>query len=105
MREGGEVRCINPVPFTGEAEQFGIKLEDGNLEKMRDGHGTIRLNLVFDWLLLTFNGNGSFNEDGFYEFAAARMCNYMMEIMRKQAFCPEHYDPFDKRYITADHIA
>jgi hypothetical protein len=33
------------------------------------------------------------------------MRNYMMEKMRKQAFCPEHYDPFDKRYITDNHIA
>jgi hypothetical protein len=105
MHKGGEGRRINPVPFTGEAEQFGVKLEEGDLKKMRDGHGMIRLYLVFDWLLPTFNGNGGFNEDGFYEFVAVRMPIYMMEIMRKQAFRPEHYDPFDEGYTMADHVA
>ncbi len=92
MCKGGEGRHVNPVPFTGVAEQFGVKLEEGNLEKMRVGHGMIRFHLILDWLLPMFNGNGGFNKDGFYEFVVARMRNYMMEIMRQQAFCPEHYD-------------
>ena len=41
MHKGGEERHINPVLFTGEAEQFGVKLEEGNLKKMWDGHETI----------------------------------------------------------------
>ncbi len=41
MHKGGDGIPINPVPFTGEAEQFGVKLEEGNLEKMWDGHETI----------------------------------------------------------------
>jgi hypothetical protein len=105
MHKGGEERHINPVLFTGEAEQFGVKLEEGNLKKMRDGHRTIHFHLIFDWLLPTFNGDGGFEEDRFYEFVAARMCNYMMEIMRKQESHLEHYDPFKEWYITANHVA
>ncbi len=85
-------------------EHFGIKLKKSNLEKMRDKHGTIHFYLVFDWLLPMFNDANSFDEDGFYTFVAARMRNYMIEIIRKQAFKPDHYDPFDEKYITAHHI-
>ena len=30
---------INLVPYTGEAELFGVKLAEGDLKKMRDAHG------------------------------------------------------------------
>ena len=60
----------------GLVEQFGVKLEDGNLDKMWDKHGVIHFHLVFDWLLPTFNSASGFDEDGFHEFVTARMCNY-----------------------------
>jgi hypothetical protein len=46
MHVGGGGQHTNPVPYTGEAEHFGVKLEEGNWEKMRDNHGTICLHLV-----------------------------------------------------------
>ncbi len=99
MHVGGGGQPIHPVPYTGEAELFGVKLEEGNLEKMHDDHRTICFHLVFDWLLPLIG------EDGFYEFVATRMCNYMIQIMRKCAFWPEHYDLYYKKYITANHVA
>jgi hypothetical protein len=59
MHVGGGGQPIYPVPYTREAKLFGINLEDGNLEKMRDAHGTIRFHLVFDWLLPLI-GKGGF---------------------------------------------
>jgi hypothetical protein len=55
---------------------FDIKLEDGNLDKMHDGHGTIRFHLTFDWLLPQF-GRG-LDEDGFYEFIAIWIRMYVI---------------------------
>jgi len=101
-RDSGEGRVMEPVPYTGPSELFDIKLEDGDLEKMKDGRGTIRFHLVFDWLLPKF-GEG-LDKEGFYDFVAARMRNYMTEIIRKRAYRPEHYDPFDGKFITADHV-
>ncbi|KAL3778367.1 hypothetical protein ACHAW5_008310 [Stephanodiscus triporus] len=69
---------------------------------MKDGQGEIRFHLVFDWLLPKF-GEGL--DEGFYEFIAARMKNYMTEIIRKRAYRPEHVDPFDRKFITANHVA
>ena len=53
---GGSGRAIYPVPYTGEGELFGVKLQADDLAKMRDHHGTIRFLKVFDWLLPKFNG-------------------------------------------------
>jgi hypothetical protein len=81
---------INPVPYTREAELFGIKLAEGNLEKMRNAHDVIHFHLVFKRLLPSFGG------DKFYEFIAARMRNYMIHIIKHQSFILSHFDPMDK---------
>ncbi len=95
----GGGHSIEPVPYTGEAEVFGVKLAEGDLEKMRDTHGVIRFHLVLEWLLPTFG------EVGFYEFIAGRMRNYMIHIMKDTAFNPAHFDPYDEKNITTDHVA
>ncbi len=102
-RDSGGGQVMEPVPYTGPPELFDIKLEDGDLEKMKDAWGTIRFHLVFDWLLPKF-GQG-LDEEGFYEFDIARMRYYMIEIIRKCEYRPEHYDPFDGKFITANHVA
>jgi hypothetical protein len=94
---------MEPVPYTGPSELFDINLEDGDLENMKDAQGTIRFHLVFDWLLPKFGQ--VLDKEGFYEFAAARMRNYMTEIVRNRAYRPEHYKPFDGKFITADNVA
>ncbi len=71
--------------------------------KMKDAHGLIQFHLVFDWLLPKF-GKG-LDEVGFYEFVVARMQNYMIRIIWKGAFSPEYYDPYNEKFITADHVA
>jgi hypothetical protein len=78
---------------------FGIKLAEGDLEKMHDKHGVICFHLVFEWLLPMFG------EDGFYEFVAGRMRNYMMHIMKDDSFSPCYFDPMDEKNIQPDHVA
>jgi hypothetical protein len=99
-RGGGQ--CIGPVPYTRTLEHFKVKLEKGNFEEMQDKHGKNCIHLVFDWLLPILNKG--LDKNGLYKFVSTRMCNYMIQIMKKQTFKLEHYDPFDKKYITADHI-
>ena len=41
-RENREGRVIKPVPYTSPSELFDIKLEDGDLGKMKGAHGTIQ---------------------------------------------------------------
>ncbi len=72
---------------------------DSDLDKMRNNHGAIRFHKVFEWLLPMFG------ESGFYKFIATRMWNYMIHIIRNDAFKPAHFDPLDEKYITADNIA
>ena len=83
-------------------ELFNVKLEEGDLDKMRDVHGTICFLLVFDWLLPKL-GEG-LDKGRFYEFVATRMRTYMIQIMRKRAFRPEHFNPYDEKAVTADNI-
>ena len=99
MHVTGGGRPIEPVPYIGEAELFGVKLAEGDLEKLRDTHGVIRFHLVFEWLLPTVG-----DEEGFYEFIAGRMRNYMIHIMKDMAFKPSHFDPYDEKHIKADHV-
>lgn len=93
MHVGGGGPQINPVPYTGEAERFGIKLAEGDLKKMCDAHGVIRFHLVFEWLLPMFG------EEGFYKLIAGRMRKYMIHIMKA------YFDPMDEKYIQADQVA
>jgi len=91
MHVSGGRRHINSVPYTGEAEVFGVKLAEGDWEKMRDKHGVICFHLVFEWLFPTFG------EEGFYEFVAGSMRNYMMHIMKDESFSPCYFDLMDKK--------
>ena len=90
---------INPVLYTGEAELLVVRLAEGDLEKMSNDHGIIHFHLFFKWLLTLFG------KEGFFEFVAARMRNYMVQIMKDQSYRPCHFDPMDKNDFQVDHIA
>ena len=83
-------------------ELFNVKLEEGDLDKMRDVHGTICFHPVFEWLLPKL-GKG-LDEGRFYEFVATRMRTYMIQIMRKCTFRPELFGPYDEKSVTTDNI-
>jgi hypothetical protein len=36
---------------------------------------------------------------------ASQMRVYMIQIMRKRSFWPEHFDPYDGTFIMADNVA
>jgi hypothetical protein len=73
-----------------------------------DPNRTIWFHLVFNWLLPKFGKGLDKDKVGFYKFVVAKMqTNYMIQIMQKRAFLPEYYyyDPYDKKNITAEHVA
>ena len=95
-------RTINPVPFTGEDEEFSIRMTDEELAEVTDCSGDIRYERVFKWMLPFF---GSENNVGYFEFLAARMRNYMCYIMRRKGYTPKYYCPADNFTIQASHVA
>ncbi|KAL3764756.1 hypothetical protein ACHAW5_006627 [Stephanodiscus triporus] len=66
---------IEPVPYNGVNEFFGVKMTDAEMERMKDENGDIRYNKIFEWMLLMFAG------EMFWDFLAARMRSYMTHIM------------------------
>ena len=100
---GGRTRARNvaPIPFTGDKEEFTVKISDEELEDLRDDSGDIRFYKVFQWLL------PKYDDQSFWEFLAARMRNYMIHLMRSDGYKPRYYSPGPgkNRVITADHVA
>ena len=47
-------RTIDPVPFTGEDEEFTVRISDEELKEMKDSSGDIRYERVFKWMLPNF---------------------------------------------------
>jgi hypothetical protein len=77
--DGQPGRVIHPIPFTGLADFFCPNISDEELKGMVDVHGNVRFSKIFEWMLLTFEG------ESFYEFLSARMRNFMLhraEIFR-----------------------
>ena len=42
---------IELIPYTGENEFFGVNMSDWEIEQMKDKHGDIQYNKVFEWML------------------------------------------------------
>ena len=61
-------RHIEPVPYTGENEFFGVNMSNWKIEQMKDEHGDIRYDKIFEWMLPTIREGESF-----WNFMAARM--------------------------------
>jgi hypothetical protein len=59
---------IKPIPYTGENEFFGVNMSDWEIEQMKDEHGDIRYDKLFEWMLPTIREGESF-----WRFLAARM--------------------------------
>ena len=68
-------RNVTPIPFTGDKEEFTVKISDEELEDLRDDSGDIRFYKVFQWLL------PKYDDQSLWEFLAARMRNYMIHLM------------------------
>ena len=91
-------RPIEPVPYTGGNEFFGVNMTDAEIERMKDEYGDIRYNKNFEWMLPMFAG------ETFWGFLVARMRSYMTHLMM-QGWKPRWYDPDNGSVILTDHIA
>ena len=93
-------RPIDPIPFTGLNEFFGVNMTDAEMESMKDKNGDIRYNKIFEWMLPTFGDT----VESFWEFVAGRMRSYMTHLMM-QGWKPRWFDPDNGTIILADHVA
>jgi hypothetical protein len=70
-KNGQPGRVIHPIPFTGTSEFFCPNISEIEMKEMIDEHGDVRFHKIFEWMLLTFDG------ESFYECLLMRMRNYM----------------------------
>jgi len=97
--DGQPGREIHPIPFGGTADTFCPKVSEEELKGFTDEHGDIRFYRIYKWMLPSFDG------DSFYEFLAARMCNYMLHIIKEKGWVPKYYRPSDEKFILADDVS
>jgi len=100
IKPGGRAqgRDAEPIPFSGDTEEFDVNITDEELEKLKDESGDIRFYKVMEWLLPDFDG------ESFWEWLAARMRNYMLYLMDEKEWKPRYYDPSVDNVILADHV-
>ena len=72
VMEGDFGRDVFPIPYSGENEEFDVRITDEELENLKDENGDIRYYKVMDHLLPRFNG------ELMWEWLAAQMRNYML---------------------------
>ena len=92
-------RHIEPIPYTGENEFFGVNMSNWKIEQMKDEHGDIRYDKIFEWMLPTIREGESF-----WRFLAARMRSYMSYLMLG-GWKPRWFDPDKGTIIEDDHVA
>ena len=93
---------IQPIPYEpreGEGEEFDVKVTEEEVESLKDDEGHIRYEKVFEFLLPDFEG------EGYYEWIAARVRNYMTHLIRTQGYTPTYFKPEDDKVVLGDHIA
>jgi hypothetical protein len=98
-KNGQPGRVIHPIPFTGTSEFFCPNISEIEMKEMIDEHGDVRFHKIFEWMLLTFDG------ESFYECLSARMRNYMVHSIKLKGWTLCYYCPADGKVIVADDVA
>ena len=102
LKNGAPGRTIDPVPYTGESEEFSVDITEDELrDKLMDEHGDIRFYKVLEWCLPRF---GDFNDTILWDWQAERMNNYMTHIISEKDFKPKYYCPSKGVIITGDNV-
>ena len=78
-------RTIKPIPFTGESEEFSVKITDKEVAGLKDNNGDIYFSKGMEFCLPRFDrdvlGNSAFGPErpqlSLWEWQAARMSNCM----------------------------
>ena len=98
MKEGESSRDVSPITYTGEKEQFDVKLTEEELDQLMDASGDICYHKVVEHLLPRFG------DETFWEWVAARMRSYTTHIIRTENYEPRFYDPSSDHVILRDHV-
>ena len=101
LKNGARGRTIDPIPYTGEREDFTVKITQDKVKELMDEHGDIRFHKVLEWTLPRF---GDEEDEILWDWQAVRMRNYMTYIMEHKDYKPKYYNPSKNIVITGDHI-
>ena len=75
-----EVSDMEPIPYTGEREEFNVDITEEEINSMEDSNGTIRFKDVMQWCLPRFDDG----ETDLFTWQAHRMSNYLRHLLTKQ---------------------
>ena len=94
-------RAIEPIPWTGDNEEFEVKATPEEIEFFKDQRGEISFENILWWSLPKF-GN-----ENLFQWQAGRMRNYMTKLMNDphKPYTPRHFKPDEGKVITADNTA
>ena len=101
LKDGGNGRTIEPILFTGDSEEFSLKITDKDLVGAKDDNGDNQFSKVMDFCLHRFDHNVLVNGVfcpkrpplGLWEWQANCMGNYMMYLIEHHGFNSKYYCP------------
>jgi len=88
-----EVPDMEPIPYTGEREEFDVRISEEEINSMKDSNGTIRFMNVMRWCLPRFDDG----ETDLFTWQAHRMSNYLRHLLTKQLDVTTN--PPEKRFV------
>jgi hypothetical protein len=91
---------IDPIEWTGDDEEFSVKITDAEVKQLMDGNEEIRFEKIFEWCLPRFGDDDS---ETLFEYQASRIRNYMRKRMVEEGWTPKYYT--GNKVITADNVA
>ena len=57
LKDGEDVRTIEPIPFTSESEEFSVKMTDEEVAGLKNDNGDIQFSKVMELCLPRFDRN------------------------------------------------
>ena len=96
-------KTTEPIPYTGESEEFLVKITDEELAGVMDDNGNIQFSKVVNFCVLHFD-HGVLDNVAFgpkrpylnlWEWQVAHMGNYMLYLINHHGFKPKYYCPCD----------
>ena len=87
---------MHPVPYTGSAKDFSVKIYTAELTTLKEEYGDIRFHKVLEWTLPTFGED----DQTLFDLQATHMRNYILHIMDTQMYNPKYYNPAEGDIIS-----
>ena len=89
LKDGAPGRHIDPIPYTGESEEFAVKISDDEVKELMDEDDNIRFHKVLEWTMPRF---GPDRDQILFDWQAVRMRNYIPHIMEQKDWKPKYYN-------------